>query len=240
MPTRDRRPFVERSLAYFARQDYPNLELIIIDEGSDPVRDLLPADPRIRYRYLRKPLNMGDKRNLACEMARGSIIAEWDDDDWYGPQRISQQVAPLLERGADISGLTACFFDLERWQGWTCSPDLHRQMFLRDVHGGTLVFWRWVWKRLGPYPSVSVAEDAIFLDAVCRQGALLHKLPNRGSFVYLRHAHNTWRFTVGEHLDPQAWQALNVEELIPAEDCAFYQHYRGVRRAARRAALPRT
>lgn len=226
MPTRARRPFVERALAYFARQDYPNRELIIIDEGSDPVRDLLPADPRIRYRYLRRPHNVGDKRNLACQMARGPIIAEWDDDDWYGPQRLSQQVAPLLEGGADISGLTTCFLDLARWQGWTCSPDLHRQMFLRDVHGGTLVFWRWVWERLGPYPSVPIAEDAMFLDAVCKQGALLRKLPNDGSFVYLRHSHNTWRFVAGEHLDPAAWRALPVEDLIPAEDRAFYQSYR--------------
>jgi glycosyltransferase involved in cell wall biosynthesis len=226
MPTRNRRPFVERSLAYFARQDYPNLELIIIDEGSDPVRDLLPADPRIRYRYLRKPHTTGDKRNLGCQMARGLIIASWDDDDWYGPQRISRQVAPLLQGSADMCGLHISFLDLDRWQGWTCSPELHREVFLHDVGAGTLVFWRWVWERLASYPAVRIAEDVLFLDAAYRRGALLHKVPNDGIFVYMRHSHNTWRFGVGEYRDRQAWQALPAEALIPAEDCAFYQSYR--------------
>lgn len=223
MPTHNRRPFVERSLVYFARQDYPNRELIIIDDGDDAVGDRIPADPRIRYRRVAPGIKLGAKRNLACAMASGLILAEWDDDDWYGPQRLRQQVAPLLQGQADISGLTTRFLDLERWQGWTCSPELHRQMFLRDVHGGTLVCWRWVWERLGPYPAVDLAEDAIFLDKVCRQGALLCKLPNNNSFVYIRHGANSWRFATGTHLNPNAWQPLAAEALIPPEDRAFYQ-----------------
>lgn len=223
MPTRNRRPFVERALVYFARQDYPAVELVIVDDGDDPVGDLIPNDPRIRYTFLARPLNTGDKRNLACELARGMIIAQWDDDDWYAPHRLRHQVAPLLSGTADITGITTRLLDLDRWQGWSCSPALHRQMFVGDVHGGTLVFWRWVWERLAPYPSVQLAEDAIFQHNARRRGALLQKLPNAESFVYIRHGKNSWQFTAGAYVDPAGWQSLPVESLIPAGDLPFYQ-----------------
>lgn len=222
MPTRNRRTFVAQALAYFARQDYPARELVIVDDGDDPVRDLVPDDPRISYTYLAQPIVTGDKRNLACELARGQIIAQWDDDDWYGPRRISHQVAPLLDGDADISGITTRLLDLEQWQGWVCSPALHRQMFVGDVHGGTLVFWRWVWERLAPYPAVALAEDAVFQHNACRRGAVVQKLPNDETFVYIRHGKNSWQFTAGTHRDPAGWQVQSPAELIPAADLAFY------------------
>ena len=95
MPTFDRRSFVPQSVRYFLRQDYPAKELVIVDDGPEPVSDLLPADPRIVYHRLEARTVLGAKRNLACELARGSVIVHWDDDDWASPERVSVQVAAL-------------------------------------------------------------------------------------------------------------------------------------------------
>jgi hypothetical protein len=35
MPTNNRRTFVPKAIEFFLRQDYPNRQLIIIDDGSD-------------------------------------------------------------------------------------------------------------------------------------------------------------------------------------------------------------
>ena len=122
MPTHNRRAFLKQALIYFERQDYPNRELIIVDDGDDRVSDLVSSNPRVRYVSLPQRTSIGEKRNLACEMAKGTIIAHWDDDDWYAPNRLSYQVAPLLTGKGDLTGLeTFCFFDLSRWQAWTCS-----------------------------------------------------------------------------------------------------------------------
>lgn len=225
MPTHNRRFFVERSLTYFLRQDYPNLELIVLDDGSDPVADLMPDDPRVRYKAVPPGLNMGDKRNLTCELAKGLIIAEWDDDDWYAPNRITHQIVPLLRGEADITGIVTRFFDLDNWQGWLCTPELHRRMFEGDVHGGTLVFWRWVWERLARYPSVNLAEDALFQRAVRQKGAVLGRLPNEGTFVYVRHGRNSWHFRTGTHIDSGSWQQVNIDSLIPPDDLPPYSRY---------------
>src|SRR5512137_1714402 len=78
MPTCNRRKFVPRAIQYFLRQDYPFRELIVVDDGTDGVRDLIPGDGRIRYIRIGKKLTIGAKRNLACEQAVGEIILHWD------------------------------------------------------------------------------------------------------------------------------------------------------------------
>src|SRR5262249_23506482 len=153
--------FVLQSVRYFQRQDYPNRELIIVDDGAADLTGLLPDDLRIRYVRVPHGQSIGAKRNRACELARGSIIAHWDDDDWYAPGRLTAQVAPLLSGEVDISALTAdVFFDLSGWRFWRCSPELHRQLFVEDVHGGTLVYSHRIWAHLARFPDVSLAEDA--------------------------------------------------------------------------------
>lgn len=221
LPTRNRADFVLQSIRYFERQDYPERELIVVDDGDDGLAARLPASPRIRYLRLDRRHSIGAKRNLACREARGQILAQWDDDDWYAPGRLSAQVAPLLAGQADITGLVAgTFFELPAWAFWTCTPALHARMFAEDVHGGTLVYRRDV-LRLSHYPDRSLAEDAAFLRRAVRQGARLARLENPGLFVYLRHEVNSWSFRCGEHLDPRGWQRC-PEPPLPPEDRAFY------------------
>jgi O-antigen biosynthesis protein len=223
MPTHNRRAFIQQTLSYFERQDYQNRELIIVDDGEDRIADLLPSDPRIRYIALSMPTSIGAKRNLACEQARGEIIAHWDDDDWYAPHRLQYQVAALLDKKVDITGLeTSCFFDLARWQAWTCSPELHRRLFVGDVHGGTLVYWRRVWQRIAHYPAVSLAEDALFLREACRRGARLQKLPHANSFVYIRHNSNAWSLPLGAYIQPNGWKQTDLKAFLPPSELPFY------------------
>ena len=222
MPTRDRAEFVLQSIAYFERQDYPARELIIIDDGREGLEGKLPDDPRIRYIQLSRAQSIGAKRNLGCDLARGSIVAHWDDDDWYASERLSVQTAPLIAAEAEITALEAeVFFDLPRWEFWRCTPELHRRLFCEDVHGGTLVYLRRVWEKFARYPDRSLAEDAGFLRQVIRRGARLGKLRTQGLFIYVRHSTNSWTFSCGEFLDGSGW--LRVPEVaMPALDRAFY------------------
>ncbi len=155
--------------------------------------------------------------------ARGTGGAPRDDDDWYAPHRLWHQVEPLLDGSADVTGLeTACFYNPVERRGWACSPDLHRRLFVQDVHGGTLVYWRRVWERLARYPAVSIGEDALFLKAACRSGARVVKRPNAGCFVYVRHGANVWRFEPGSRGGPEHWRAVDPDTVIPPEDRPFY------------------
>jgi hypothetical protein len=138
--------------------------------------------------------------------ARGEFIAHWDDDDWYAPARLEYQLGSLLAGRSDITGLeTGYILRLPQKDFWMISPELHRRMFVGDVHGGTLVFRRSVWESGARYPPVNLAEDAAMLRQAMARGQRLVKLPNTGLFIYVRHQSNAWKFQIGSHVQPEGW-----------------------------------
>ena len=98
-PTFNRRPFIENMLRCFRNQTYPKnrIEWIIVDDGTDKVKDLIDkADiPQIKYFELPEKLSLGAKRNYMHKHATGSIIVYMDDDDYYPPDRIEHAVERL-------------------------------------------------------------------------------------------------------------------------------------------------
>jgi len=222
MPTRGRAEFVDRSIAYFERQTYPELELVVVDDSPSGERPAFPTDERIRVIDVPHGTSIGAKRNQACELARGEVIVQWDDDDWYGPRRVEEQVRALLEGRADVTGfVTDLVLDAQRWEFWRCTPELHRRLFVNDVHGGTLAFDRRVWTDGARYPNASLAEDAAFLRDAMRRGARLERLRAGEQFVYVRHGRNAWSFVCGRHVDPRGWLRASEPTFLDA-DLAFY------------------
>ena len=74
MPTCDRRPFFEQALRGFDRQTWPARELVVVDDGDDPVRDLCEAHPSVRYVRLEGPTPTGVKLNAGIACAAGAIV----------------------------------------------------------------------------------------------------------------------------------------------------------------------
>jgi len=223
MPTRDRPELALQAIRYFQRQDWPATELIIIEDGPPLLAGQLPDDSRITLVRSDNAHSIGGKRNLACELARGDVIAQWDDDDWYSPTRLSRQVDPIVAGDADITALRDCIlFEVPGWQSWRWSTALHRRMLVRDVLGGTLVFRRQVWADLARYPDRSLAEDAAFLDQAVRRRARLVALSGTEVYAYIRHSGNTWRFRCGQSVSTAGWQRAG-EPAFSAADRAFYR-----------------
>jgi glycosyltransferase involved in cell wall biosynthesis len=224
MPTCNRRSFLPLALQSFARQEYPRRELVVVDDGAKAVADLLEGVELTRYERISSRLSIGEKRNRACALAQGEIIAHWDDDDWYGPQRLSQQVAPLLACEADLTGLdTSCSLELPAGRFWRLGAELHRRMFVGNVHGGTLVYWKQLFDSGLRYPDVNLAEDAGFIRAALRQGKRLVRLPNEELFVYVRHGHNAWRFEAGNFLDSGGWLLRSAPPAFDKNTLAAYR-----------------
>lgn len=186
MPTADRRPFVAQAIRYFLAQDYPARELVIMDDGADPVRDQVPGDPNIRYSYVSGRQPVGRKRNIACEQARGDLIVHWDDDDWSAPSRLREQVGTLISTGADICGMSRLLlFAPTENRAWEYEyPTGHRPW----VYGATLAYTRRHWER-HRFPEIKVGEDTRFVwaDAGCR----IEVVNQPRLVVALVHAHNT-------------------------------------------------
>jgi glycosyltransferase involved in cell wall biosynthesis len=210
MPTRNRRSFIPLALQCFEAQDYTPKELIIIDDGDDSIEDLIGGHLQVQYRRLSERHSIGAKRNAACEMAQGEVVVLWDDDDWYGSNRISAQVNPILSGDAQITGLESRWFlNLNTREFWTLSATLHKRMFAGDIAGGTMAFGRDIWERGVRFPGIDLAEDAQFLLEAQKNGACLMRVPNDSLFIYMRHGNNSWKFKTGRFLEMQGW--LRIE-----------------------------
>jgi glycosyltransferase involved in cell wall biosynthesis len=222
MPTRGRPLFVAQAIRYFQAQDYTHTELLIAHESEADLPPI-PADPRIRIVKTAVGSTIGSKRNAAVAEAEGSIIAQWDDDDWYGTTRLSLQLEPILQNIADVTGLkNTLFLKIQDEQYWQISPQLFRRLFAENVCGGTLVYRRALWNANCRYPAASMREDADFLLAAMRAGARLCRLPGQHVFIYVRHDANTWKFAEGDFLSQSEWQRVEAPACM-AGDRAFYQ-----------------
>jgi glycosyltransferase involved in cell wall biosynthesis len=225
MPTFNRRKYIPQALQSFQQQDYPERELIIVDDGSDPVEDLIPPAANIRYLRLPRRASIGAKRNLACQHAQGEIIAHWDDDDWYASDRLRYQAAPIIQGQADLTGLENAFvLQLPQAEFWGIDPHLHQRLFVGNVHGGTLVYRKELWSKGLRYPEVNLAEDASFIFRATRMGKRLTKLSNPGVFVYVRHGGNAWReFAPGTFIDPRGWRRISSPPNFPQSAFAYFR-----------------
>jgi glycosyltransferase involved in cell wall biosynthesis len=216
MPTWNRRAFVPQAIAYFLRQDYPNKELLILDDGTDSVGDLIPQDERIRYIRLAHKASTGSKRNLACKEADGSIIAHWDDDDWMSSTRLSYQVSNLLAAKADMCGTNRLyFFDPASDRAWEY---VYRAGGKPWLAGGTLCYTRAFWQA-NPFPDISVGEDARFVWS--NPSMKLLALEDTSFYVALVHPHNT----SPKRTTDSSWHPLPTGQIraLIGEDIGFYQ-----------------
>jgi hypothetical protein len=97
---------VTRALTSALNQDWPRLEILVVDDASSDntvalVEDFIRehATEGRAIRLLRQPFNGGvaRARNRLVEEARGEYIAFFDDDDISTPDRISRQYARIAE-----------------------------------------------------------------------------------------------------------------------------------------------
>ncbi len=227
--TSARRDFVPRAIRMFQQQSYENRELIIVDDGTihENLSELVPDQRGIEYLYIDRllcdaTLTLGAKRNLACSLARGSIIALWDDDDIFGSQRLSKQVEPILRGDAEVTAFRMSHtLDLSSGTLYQCPEAAHKALFAHDVRSGTLMYKASYWRDGLCYPNVSRGEDVAFLHGLVARGARVQQIVSPESYICVRHGGN-----VSDELDYSGWKRAALEQYLAPEDVAFYRSFK--------------
>lgn len=112
MPAYNARPYIAQAIKSVLDQDYPNLELIVVDDGS---MDGTPQEARRFGEHVQviEQQNRGPAaaRNSAVALARGELLAFIDADDIWLPGKVSAQVQ-YLQNHPDVG---IVFGRLLRW-----------------------------------------------------------------------------------------------------------------------------
>ncbi len=215
MPTYNRRPFIAHAIRYFLRQDYERKELIILDDGPDAIRDLVPDSNMIRYYRLEQRINLGAKLNLACSYAKGDLIANWDDDDWYAERRLQYQVDHLLQGTIDVCGINRLlYYDLRNHCAYRyVYPSDQRAWLL----GSSLCYTREFWNR-NHFQEIDVGMDGLFVRRV--SPTRVKALSDETISVHMIHDHNI----SPKNTDDGWWHKYPVSEIqkIVNSDWQFY------------------
>jgi glycosyltransferase involved in cell wall biosynthesis len=215
MPTYNRRAFVLQAIRYFFRQDYPNKELIVIDDGEDSVEDLMPADERVRYFRMDKKHTLGDKLNMGCEYARGPLIAHWDDDDWYAPRRLRYQAETLHTTKTSLCGINRLlYYDLCKQKALEYIYPAEQRVWLI----GSSLFYRKALWNTRRFADINVGMDGLFVWAAPEREVTV--LSDHTYAVHMIHEDNVSpKKTEGRWWHPYATADIKT---IVAEDWKFY------------------
>lgn len=179
--TRNRREWLPKAVECFGRQTYANRQLLIVPDSED---DYAGIDFRFEVSILWcfPGHNVGKKRNIGSELAKGELIAIWDDDDFSAPGRLADQVATLRMTGKDVTGYQALkFTDGREWWQYTGAAT--------HLPGTTLCF-RKAWWENHRFNEVQVGQDEEFSAEAARAKQLAAE-PDKDLMYATIHAGNT-------------------------------------------------
>jgi len=87
--------FFEKAVASVLSQTSAVLELVLVnDGGSETFRSVLPDDHRIRV-FSKQNEGVAATRNFALKQCRGDYIAFLDQDDFWYPDKLQEQMAMI-------------------------------------------------------------------------------------------------------------------------------------------------
>ena len=189
-PTFNRRPFIPIMFECFKNQTYPKdrIEWIIIDDGTDKIKDLIDTAniPQIKYFAYDTKMTLGKKRNLMHDKTCGDILVYMDDDDYYPPERIEHAVTMLMKSKTAICAGSSELYDYFKHiqQMWQCGP-----YGPNHATAGTFAFKRELLKKSRYNEQACLAEEREFLHGYTIPFVQLE--PCKTILVF-SHEHNTF------------------------------------------------
>ena len=218
-PTFNRRPFIKTMFECFRNQNYQKnrIEWIIVDDGTDKIKDLIEEAniPQIRYFQIEEKMVLGAKRNFMHDKCKGSIIVYMDDDDYYPPDRISHAVEKLTnDKNALCAGSSEIYVYFKTMKKMMqCGPYGEKH-----ATAGTFAFKKELLSQTRYNDNAALAEEKAFLKDYTIPFVQLDSLK---TILVFSHDHNTYdkrKMFETSHPDFFKESTKTVDDFIKYED----------------------
>ena len=202
------------SIAGFSRQSCPDKELVIVHDGTNRFHSDISnivdryRDCEIRMYQQRPGLSLGVLRNISIQHARHPLVCQWDDDDYYHPERLARQLACLRESGSDFCFLTdqLHLFTQQRYLFW---DDWSVENYPGNLIQGTIFGKKAL---IGEYPDVRIGEDTEITFRLINAGYKIAQLAEFGwLYIYTYNGDNAW--DLEHHKAISQWKRLKHDRL---------------------------
>lgn len=188
IPVFNAEKFIACALDSIARQDYPNLQTILVDDGSTDLSLKVIEDCALKMELIKLTKRGGPAiaRNVGLDAANGEFVAFLDADDYWEARHLCRST-DLLLNNADIhivKNLIQLFhqepsgnnmFSQAKYLPFSLAPSLYR---------------RQVFDIVGPFdPSLWQGSDADFHLRTVEAGMIIKKT-DQISLFYRKHSSN--------------------------------------------------
>lgn len=160
IPSYNRAALLPRAITSVLNQTFPDLECIIVDDGStDQTVALVEKfqDPRLRLIRLPDNKGVGHARNIGIRSARGELIALLDSDDEWLPQKLERQITRMRDTADPKVTVVYCL--CYGYDGATDRMTPHHTL----IYEGD-VFWHLLTGWHPPTPSLFLVKRASLQD----------------------------------------------------------------------------
>lgn len=118
IPAYNAETFIEKTLHSVLYQTYQNLEVLVVDDGSQDrtpeiIKSIAQQDKRVVL-WQQKNAGVAAARNLGIEKSQGEFIAPIDADDIWYPENIEKQVQCFLESEPSVGLVYSWSVDIDQ------------------------------------------------------------------------------------------------------------------------------
>jgi glycosyltransferase involved in cell wall biosynthesis len=194
----NRPQFFDNILQNYNRQRYEGKELIIILNHDSMNLKLYQNRVRkhanVSVYQVPESISLGQSLNAGITRARFPLIAKFDDDDYYSPFYLKEQVNGLRRTKSDIVGKHSCLVYLGASKMLLVRSPKEKNKYVEFIQGGTLLFKKEILKKVR-FTDRSIGEDVTFLRQ-CRKRGFKTYATSPYNYVYHRRQNkksHTWR-----------------------------------------------
>lgn len=106
IPVYNRKDYIERAVESILEQTYKNIEVIIIDDGSEDgtieiLKKIEMKSNKIKV-FLQKHKGANAARNLGMEKSKGRFLAFQDSDDEWLPDKLEKQISYMIKNNYSV------------------------------------------------------------------------------------------------------------------------------------------
>jgi glycosyltransferase involved in cell wall biosynthesis len=193
---------LRESIWCFLQQDWPNKELVILNDHPDPLY-LDQFYPGVHlYNLPQRFPNLGAKRNFSIQAARGDYLFLWDDDDLFLPWRIRDSMHHLLAKPDRWA-----FKPMSAWM----STHNRDYTVVQNLFHNQIAMRRAAFDTAGGYGAMNSGEDSDFESRIPRDH-WIHHPARMHELMYVYRWGNSVSHISGMGMDvpgqPTAWERV--------------------------------
>ena len=219
MPCYNDGAYIEEAVASVKAQTYPNIELIIIDDGSDDpntvaiIEKLSASEVVVLHTNHLRP---SGARNAGIQAATGEYILPVDSDDLIEPTYVEKAVRILEEN--DRIGVVYCHADLfgEQSGPWELPNYSIDKMLLDNVVFVTAMFRKEDWVAVGGFRTTMEhgMEDYDFWLSILELDREIYQLPETLFHYRIKPVSRTTRFMTDPSVVQQTYRMIYTQHPV--------------------------